>query len=78
MYSYLDHYERTINNQKFLCFRVLYDDFEKHIHTIVSIYKPFTNELLDKAQDFEAFDDISNKIGFKVKGDGKCHITFEI
>lgn len=73
-YYYIDCTDETIQKNKFKCFYVL--NFDKHI--LFRIFKKYTNDLDDKIKEMGIFEDITNKISFAIKRDGKIALDINI
>lgn len=73
-FYFLECTDETIQKQKFLCFYVL--NYEKHI--VFRIFKKFTDELYNNAIEFSLFEDITDKISFAIKRDGKISLDIQI
>ena len=73
-FIFLECTDETIQKQKFICFYVL--NFEKHI--VFRIFKKFTDEMEDKITDLAMFEDITDRISFAIKRDGKIALDIKI
>lgn len=73
-FYFLEAKEEKIQNQQFLCIYVL--NFDKHV--VLRIFKKYTKELDEKFSEFAQFEDISEKITFAIKRDGKISLDIDI
>lgn len=73
-FHFLQCTDETIQKQKFLCFYVL--DYEKHM--VFRIFKKYTDEMYVKSTEFEVFEEITDKISFAIKRDGKIALDINI
>ena len=73
-FYFLECTEETIQKQKFICFYVL--NFDKHI--VFRIFKKYTDEMADKQAEFAMFEDITDRISFAIKRDGKIALDIKI
>lgn len=73
-YYFLECTEETIQKNKFLCFYVL--NFDKHV--VFRIFKKYTNDMDDKTEELAQFEDISDKITFAIKRDGKIALDINL
>lgn len=77
MYLYLGKKEQDIDGKYYYLVHVLYHDTERDNYSICRIYALKTNELESDLAFISRFDDITEKIGFKVRNDGKVVLTLK-
>lgn len=73
-FYFLDFTDETIQKQNFLCIYVL--DFEKHL--VFRIFKKYTDDDYDKCAELTNFEDVTDKISFAIKRDGKISLDIKI
>lgn len=73
-FYFLECTEETIQKQKFICCYVL--NFEKHI--VFRIFKKYTDDEYEEFTDLGMFEDITDKISFAIKRDGKIALDIKI
>lgn len=73
-FYFLECTDETIQKQKFLCFYVL--DIEKHL--VFRIFKKYTDELYDNVGELDLFDNITDRISFAIKRDGKISLDIKL
>lgn len=73
-FYFLECTEEKIKNQRFICIWFL--DFDKH--TIFRIFKKYTDDDYEKYSDFAQFEDITNRITFVIKRDGKLALDINL
>lgn len=73
-FYFLESTDEKIENQQFLCIYVL--DFDKHV--VFRIFKKYTDDLYDKYAELGQFEDISEKITFAIKRDGKIALDINL
>lgn len=73
-FFFLGFSEETIQKQNFLCIYIL--DLNKH--TVFRIFKKFTDDIFDKLNKFDLFDDISERVCFVIKREGKISLDIKI
>lgn len=77
MYLYLTKKLQNIEGKDFYQISLLYHDTEKDNFSICRIYVQKTNEIESDLAFINQFDDITDKIGFKVRNDGKVVLTLK-
>lgn len=77
MYLYLGKKEQNIEDKKYYLFNVLYHDIDKDNYSVCRIYALKTSELESDFAFISQFEDITDRIGFKVRNDGKVVLTLK-
>lgn len=70
----VDYDVQTIQGKKFLCVYVL----ELNHHTIFRIFKQHTDALEEQFGDLDIFCDITSKVDFVIKRDGKISLDIKL
>lgn len=73
-YYYLDCDIQEIDKNKFLVIFV----YSSKAHCVSKIYKRYSEELTDKLNDYELFEEITDKITFAVKSSGKVGLDIKL
>ena len=69
----MDIEEQTIQEKKFLCIFL----YETRTHNIFRIYKLYDSKLFDNLKNFKNFQDITERITYVIKRDGKVSLDIK-
>lgn len=73
-FVFLDYEEQSIQGKKFLCVYII----EIKHHTVHRIFKQYKEDLKERLIDLDIFEDITTKIDFVIKRDGKIALDINI